>query len=72
MLSDKFVKRHNGPSSEEAAKMLQTIGVKTMDELIEKTIPASIRLKEALPLPDGLTEQAYLSEVKELMSKNKI
>ena len=72
MLSDKFVTRHNGPSSEEAAKMLQTIGVKTMDELIEKTIPASIRLKEALPLPDGLTEQAYLSEVKELMSKNKI
>ncbi|MBQ9435595.1 MAG: aminomethyl-transferring glycine dehydrogenase [Bacteroidales bacterium] len=72
MLSDKFVKRHNGPSSEEAAKMLQTIGVKTMDELIEKTIPASIRLKEPLPLPDGLTEQAYLSEVKELMSKNKI
>ncbi|MEG1555342.1 MAG: aminomethyl-transferring glycine dehydrogenase, partial [Bacteroidales bacterium] len=72
MIKDEFVKRHNGPSSEEVAYMLKTIGVNTMDELIDKTIPASIRLKEPMPLPEGLTEYEYLNEVKALLSKNKV
>lgn len=72
MIKDEFIRRHNGPSEEEAAKMLATIGVKSMDELIEKTVPAAIRLKEPLALPDGLTEYEYLNEVNKLLSKNKV
>ena len=72
MIKDEFIRRHNGPSEAETAKMLETIGVKSMDELIEKTVPAAIRLKEPLALPDGLTEYEYLQEVNALMAKNKV
>ncbi|MCK9339578.1 MAG: aminomethyl-transferring glycine dehydrogenase [Bacteroidales bacterium] len=72
MIKDDFTTRHNGPNNEETAKMLKTIGVKTMDELIEKTIPASIRLPKDLPLPDGMQEGEYLNVINALMSKNKV
>ncbi|MCQ2271691.1 MAG: aminomethyl-transferring glycine dehydrogenase [Bacteroidales bacterium] len=72
MIKDEFIRRHNGPSEAETAKMLATIGVKSMDELIEKTVPAAIRLKEPLALPDGLSEYEYLNEVNRLMAKNKV
>lgn len=72
MIKDEFIRRHNGPSEAETAKMLQAIGVKSMDELIEKTVPAAIRLKEPLALPDGLSEYEYLNEVNRLLSKNKV
>lgn len=72
IIKDNFVSRHNGPSAEEQQKMLATIGVKTMDELIEKTVPAAIRLPKALDLPEGLTEGEYLNVIHGLMAKNKI
>ncbi|HPS72626.1 MAG TPA: glycine dehydrogenase (aminomethyl-transferring), partial [Bacteroidales bacterium] len=72
MIKDDFTLRHNGPQPEDVDKMLQTIGVATLDELIDKTIPASIRLKEDLPLPEGMTEGQYLAHVKELFAKNKM
>ncbi len=72
MIKDDFTTRHNGPSCEEAAKMLQTIGVKTMDELIEKTVPAAIRLPKPLDLPEGLQEGEYMNLVSAKMAKNKI
>ena len=72
MIKDDFTLRHNGPQPEDVDKMLQTIGVSTLDELIDKTIPASIRLKEDLPLPEGMTEGQYLAHVKGLFAKNKI
>jgi len=71
IIKDKFVNRHNGPSEEEKQKMLSTIGVKSMDELIEKTIPNAIRLPKPLDLPEGMTEGEYLEAVHALMSKNK-
>ena len=72
IIKDDFTSRHNGPNAEETAKMLATIGVKTMDELIEKTIPAAIRLPHPLDLPDGLQEGEYLNVIKEKMMKNKV
>lgn len=71
IIKDKFVNRHNGPSEEEKQNMLNIIGVKSMDELIEKTIPHAIRLPKPLDLPDGMTEGEYLQAVRALMSKNK-
>lgn len=68
----KFSSRHLGPSAEEVQSMLGTVGVASIDELIEKTIPASIRSKEELDIPEALTEYAYLKALKEIADKNKV
>ena len=72
MMNNEFVKRHNGPETEETTKMLETIGVKSIDELIDKTLPKIIRFKNPLDLPEGMSEYEYLSNVKALLSKNKL
>lgn len=72
MISNEFLSRHIGPSSKDTAKMLETIGVGTMEELIAKTIPEAIRFKEPLSLPAGMSEHDYLNEVKSLLSNNKL
>jgi len=46
MRTDKFVERHIGPNEEEIQKMLATIGANSVDELLEQTLPQSIRLKK--------------------------
>lgn len=51
--------------------MLRTIGANTLDELISKTVPANIRMKKTLQLPDAISENEYLSLVKQLSLKNK-
>jgi glycine dehydrogenase len=71
MSSDKFVERHNGPRENELPQMLKTIGVKSLDELIEKTLPASIRLEKPLRLPEAMSEFEYLNHIKSLGRKNK-
>ncbi|HQG77582.1 MAG TPA: aminomethyl-transferring glycine dehydrogenase [Bacteroidales bacterium] len=72
MLSDKFENRHNGPRGAEVTRMLETVGVASLDELIDKTIPASIRLKKPLELPAAMTEYEYLGHIRQLGSKNKL
>ena len=69
---DIFEYRHHGRFDESTKKKLQKVGVSTMDELIDQTIPKSIRLKNPIKLPEPLTELAFLGEIKELASKNKI
>ncbi|NVN94662.1 MAG: aminomethyl-transferring glycine dehydrogenase [Bacteroidetes bacterium] len=72
MITDNFIKRHNGPREEEVELMLKKIGVASLDELIEKTVPPSIRLKAPLNLPKGMNEFEYLNHIKEIGAKNKI
>ena len=48
MTTDKFVSRHNGPREKEVKAMLKKIGVGSLDELINQTVPGNIRLKEPL------------------------
>ncbi|MCH7657759.1 MAG: aminomethyl-transferring glycine dehydrogenase [Bacteroidetes bacterium] len=72
MEPDKLIYRHIGPRKEEIAKMLKTIGVSTLDELIDKTIPSSIRLDKPLDLPVGLSEYEYLKTIKEIASANRV
>ncbi len=67
-----FAGRHIGPNKEETRSMLKTIGLETMDELISKTVPASIRLKKMLKLPVAQTEFEYLDELKKIAAKNKV
>lgn len=69
---DEFVYRHNSPMRKDTESMLKTIGVKSLDQLIDETIPAHIRLKQRMKLPEALTEMELLSMLKTVSEKNKI
>ncbi len=70
--ADKFENRHHGTSAQDMAKMLQLIGVKSLEELIEKTVPASIRLPKPLKVVAAKTEQEFLADFKKLAGKNQV
>jgi glycine dehydrogenase len=72
MSLEKFVSRHNGPRDHELPEMLKTIGVSSLDQLIEKTIPESIMLKKPLRLPPAMSEYEYLNHIRTIGSKNKM
>jgi len=72
MKTDSFVLRHIGPSENEVKEMVKTIGVSSVDELINKTIPSDIRLKNNLNLPKALSEFEYMTHIQELATKNKL
>lgn len=72
MTSDHFVNRHIGPRDSEAVEMCKTIGVDSTDQLIEQTVPASIRLDRPLSLPPAMSENEYLAHIRELGKRNKL
>lgn len=65
-------RRHIGPSPTEMRDMLQVIGFKTLDELIDATVPPAIRQKEALDWGPAMTERDALFHMKQVASKNKV
>lgn len=67
-----FIPRHIGPTEAETKQMLKIIGVSTLDELIDRTVPSSIRLKKQLDLPAAMSEHDYISHIKDISHKNKI
>ncbi|MEZ4936226.1 MAG: aminomethyl-transferring glycine dehydrogenase [Crocinitomicaceae bacterium] len=71
-MSTKFSHRHIGPNAAETQEMISAIGVKSIDELIDKTIPSEIRLAKDLEMAPAMTEQEYLNHIQELASKNKL
>ncbi len=72
MITNNFINRHNGPRKSETELMLKAIGVETLDQLIDETVPAAIRLSKPLSLPPSLNEYEYLNHIKALASKNKV
>ncbi len=72
MATDTFINRHNGPRKHEIEIMLKKIGVSSLDELIEKTIPNSIRLDKPLNLQDGVSEYEYFKKIRCIASRNKV
>lgn len=72
MISNNFINRHVGPNDDQVKTMLKKIGVSSIDELINLTIPNQIRLDSDLNLEDGLNEFEYLNHIKNLGAKNKI
>ena len=72
MAIDKFVSRHIGPREEDIKEMLKVIGVQSLDELIDQTVPANIRLKKPLNLSNGLTEREYFRKILKIAQKNKV
>ena len=69
---DHFVNRHLGPNGQELADMLKTIGVDSLNQLIDQTIPSNIRCQEELIIPDALSEFDYLKMLKQVSKKNKV
>lgn len=72
MDTTKFVNRHVGITAEDLPDMLKAVGVNTLDELIDQTIPANIRLKQPLNLPEPMTEREFAEHINELASKNEV
>ncbi len=70
--STEFQRRHIGPNQEDTKKMLDTIGLASLEELIDKTIPDSIRIKKDLAIPAAISEFEYLTELKAVSLKNKV
>lgn len=69
MKNDLLVNRHIGISEKDEAQMLHKIGVASLDELIDKTIPTNIRLKAPLALPEAMTEYEFGCHIAELAAK---
>ena len=73
MDTNKFSNRHIGVTTDDdKAAMLKAIGVNSLDELIEQTIPSDIRLTKPLNLPPAMTERKFAEHIAELAGKNKI
>jgi glycine dehydrogenase len=69
---DGFVDRHIGPTSAKITEMLAVLNIATIDDLIDKTVPATIRLQTPLNLPPAINEYTALAELKEIASKNQV
>ena len=70
--ANSFIPRHIGPDAKAREAMLQTLGVKSLDDLLEKTLPQQIRWKQPLDLPEGMGEQKLLEYAWTLASKNQV
>ncbi len=71
MKAERFQDRHIGISPEDEKKMLDRIGVKSIDELIDQTIPKDIRIEGGLRLPEALSEHEYAEEIAQQAAKNR-
>src|SRR5712691_4948964 len=70
--SDSFAHRHIGPNDDEVAQMLRDVGFKTLDALIDATVPKNIRLDRQLNLPAAKSEAEALAELRAISKKNQI
>ena len=66
-----FAYRHNGPRPDDQRRMLDVLGVSSLEELVSQTVPADIRLPEPLALDAPLDEHAYLARLKSIAARNR-
>jgi glycine dehydrogenase len=72
MPADRFVKRHIGPRSHDVTRMLQAIGLDSLEELVNEAVPATIRMDGYLDLDPPQSESAVLEELRQMAEKNKV
>ena len=68
---DAFIDRHIGPEDGQVAEMLETLGLESLEQLIEKTVPASILSERPMSVGDPMTENDALAKLKVIAGKNK-
>ena len=69
---DTFLPRHIGTVGTEVEEMCKTVGVRDLDDLVDKTVPQAIRLQDRLKLDEPLTESEALEKLRGIMNKNKV
>ena len=67
-----FVSRHLGPREEDQNAMLRTLGAPSLNDLIERTVPGAIRLRERMSVSKALTESEYLEHIDGLAAQNTV
>jgi len=67
-----FISRHIGPNEAETKQMLSTIGESSLESLVSKTVPSSIRMNQQLSIPPSMSEYEYLQHIKEISLKNQV
>ena len=72
MKTDLLTDRHNGIREKDLPVMLEKIGVSSLEELINKTIPTQIRLKDPLPLAAPMTEREFAEHINSLAAQNRL
>ncbi len=71
-MQNEFQSRHIGPRATDVETMLQTVGVTSLDQLIDETVPINIRLKQPLNIGSPISEYQYLQFIKDKAAKNKV
>src|SRR4051812_12123398 len=69
---DRFIRRHIGPDDTEIDQMLQTLGLGSLGELVQKTVPRQIRTNRPLNLPAARGEYELLNALKARASQNQV
>ena len=69
---NEFASRHIGSSPNDQQKMLDFLGLSSLDELVEQTVPETIRDHNPLSLPEARTEYEVLAELRALADQNKV
>jgi len=69
---DSFARRHIGPNDDDIVEMCKVIGVKNLEEFIQRTIPISIRTQKPTSLGPGIPEKDMLNRMKLIATQNKI
>ena len=72
MKVDTFLNRHVGPSESDVKQMLKTMGLQSMEQLIDETVPTAIRTDKPLQLDEGMSEYDYLNHIRGMAKKNKM
>ena len=70
---DVFQSRHLGsPDAADTARMLEEVGASSLDALMDEAVPARIRLQAPLDLPNGMSEHAFLRDLRRIASTNQL
>ena len=67
-----FIRRHIGPRQSQIADMLKVVGASSLDDLIDKAVPAAIRMSGELDMPEALSERNALSDLRRMAGRNKV
>src|SRR5437899_4217201 len=69
---DRFADRHIGPRDEDVRRMLESLGLSSLDQLVDRAVPASIRLGRPLELEPAVSERDVMSDLAVLAGSNKV
>src|SRR3984893_10721969 len=70
--ANEFARRHIGSNEAETRQMLSSIGVKTLEDLVDRAIPASIRNPKSLQVTEAVSEAEYLELIRDIAAKNQV